>query len=225
MVKTHNVLIIDDHPLISDSYKDAFLDVSTKNEHIEFNIDIANNCDIADEKIKIASLGDGLDIVFLDIRLPPSSDKKILSGEDLGIKIRKMIPSAKIIIATTFNDNYRIHSIYDSINPDGFLIKNDITDKDVVNAIRAVIIDNPYYSTTVVKLMRKHISNSFRVDPTDRQILYQLSIGTKMKDLPGIIHLSMAAIEKRKRILKEQFNIEGQEDKVLIAIAKEKGFI
>ena len=225
MVKTHNVLIIDDHPLISDSYKDAFLDVSTKNEHIEFNIDIANNCDIADEKIKIASLGDGLDIVFLDIRLPPSSDKKILSGEDLGIKIRKMIPSTKIIIATTFNDNYRIHSIYDSIKPDGFLIKNDITDKDVVNAIRAVIIDNPYYSTTVVKLMRKHISNSFRVDPTDRQILYQLSIGTKMKDLPGIIHLSMAAIEKRKRILKEQFNIEGQEDKVLIAIAKEKGFI
>lgn len=225
MVKTHNVLIIDDHPLISDSYKDAFLDVSTKNEHIEFNIDIANNCDIADEKIKIASLGDGLDIVFLDIRLPPSSDKKILSGEDLGIKIRKMIPSTKIIIATTFNDNYRIHSIYESINPDGFLIKNDITDKDVVNAIRAVIIDNPYYSTTVVKLMRKHMSNSFRVDPTDRQILYQLSIGTKMKDLPGIIHLSMAAIEKRKRILKEQFNIEGQEDKVLIAIAKEKGFI
>jgi len=225
MVKTHNVLIIDDHPLISDSYKDAFLDVSTKNEHIEFNIDIANNCDIADEKIKTASLGDGLDIVFLDIRLPPSSDKKILSGEDLGIKIRKMIPSTKIIIATTFNDNYRIHSIYESINPDGFLIKNDITDKDVVNAIQAVIIDNPYYSTTVVKLMRKHMSNSFRVDPTDRQILYQLSIGTKMKDLPGIIHLSMAAIEKRKRILKEQFNIEGQEDKVLIAIAKEKGFI
>lgn len=225
MVKTHNVLIIDDHPLISDSYKDAFLDVSTKDENIEFNIDIAKNCDIADEKIKTASLGDGLDIVFLDIRLPPSSDKKILSGEDLGIKIRKLIPSAKIIIATTFNDNYRIHSIYDSINPDGFLIKNDITDKDVVKAIKAVIIDNPYYSTTVVKLMRKHMSNSFRVDPTDRQILYQLSIGTKMKDLPGIIHLSMAAIEKRKRILKEQFNIEGQEDKVLIAIAKEKGFI
>ena len=225
MVKTHNVLIIDDHPLISDSYKDAFLDVSTKDEQIEFSIDIANNCDIADEKIKIASLGDGLDIVFLDIRLPPSSDKKILSGEDLGIKIRKMIPGAKIIIATTFNDNYRIHSIYESINPDGFLIKNDITDKDVVMAIKAVIIDNPYYSTTVVKLMRKHMSNSFRIDSYDRQMLYQLSIGTKMKDLPGIIHLSMAAIEKRKRILKEHFNIEGQEDKVLIAIAKEKGFI
>jgi len=225
MVKTHNVLIIDDHPLISNAYKDAFLEVSSKDSHIEFNIDIANNCDIANEKIIAASLLKGLDIVFLDIRLPPSMDRKILSGEDLGIKIREILPNTKIIIATTFNDNYRIHSICDSIDPDGFLIKNDITEKDIVKSIKEIIADNPYFSTTVVKLMRKHMSNSFRIDSVDRQILYQLSIGTKMKDLPDIIHLSIAAIEKRKRILKEHFNIEGQEDKVLIAIAKEKGFI
>ena len=66
-----------------------------------------------------------MDIVFLDIKLPPSKDGKILSGEDLGIKINQLLPDTKIIISTTFNDNYRIHNILENINPDGFLIKND----------------------------------------------------------------------------------------------------
>ena len=46
-----------------------------------------------------------------------------------------------------------------------------------------------------------------------------------MKDLPNIVPLSIAGIEKRKRILKQVFDVEDQGDKALILRAKELGFI
>ena len=163
--------------------------------------------------------------MFLDIRLPPSETNKMLSGEDLGIKIRERIPKAKIIISTTFNDNYRIHSIFRSINPEGFLIKNDITPQELVVGIETIMEDPPYYSKTVTKLLRKKISQEFILDNIDRELLYELSIGTKMKDLPNIIPLSIAGVERRKRHLKEVFDIREKGDRALVLAAKEKGFI
>lgn len=222
----YSVLIIDDHPLISEAYKAAFKHFAEKNENIQFSIDIAPNCDTGYEIIRDFSTNNkNLDIVFLDIKLPPSKDGKFLSGEDLGLKIINVLPDTKIVVSTTFNDNYRVHSIFKSLNPDGFLIKNDITPKELIASIHTIINDPPYYSKSVIKLLRKQVSNDFLLDNIDRKLLYELSIGTRMKDLPAILPLSIAGIEKRKRHLKQIFNIKSVEDKELLIRAKEKGFI
>lgn len=222
--KKYNVLLIDDHPLISEAYKSAFNHISKNDETYSFSIDMAHDCDTAIQKIKEYTKSDErLEVVFLDISLPPSQDGKILSGEDLGLKLNELLPDTKIIISTTFNDNYRIHSIFRNINPDGFLIKNDITSQELVTAILNVLTDPPYYSKTVMKLLRKQVSSEFLLDNIDRKILFELSIGTRMKDLSEIVHLSIPGIEKRKRHLKQIFDI--QEDRDLILVAKEKGFI
>jgi DNA-binding NarL/FixJ family response regulator len=161
----------------------------------------------------------------LDIRIPPSADGKMLSGEDLGIYINKVSPDTKIVVSTTLNDNYRVHNILKTINPDGFLIKNDINAQELIDAINSVITDPPYYSKSVIKLLRKQVSTDYLLDGTDRKLLYEISIGTRTKDLPDILPLSIAGIEKRKRQLKKAFNTETDEDKELIMKAKEKGFL
>ena len=216
------VLIIDDHPLIAEVYENALLNLATKNNTHEFTITIVNTCDKAIEHIRKAT---AIDLVFLDINLPKSTDEQFLSGEDLGIEIRKLLPKTKIIVSTTYNDNYRIHNILKSINPDGFLIKNDINRKDLVTAIETVLEGTPSFSKTVLNILRTHINHDFFVDKIDRDILYELSIGTKMIDLPSVIPLSKGGIESRKRKLKENFNIENEDDKALVQLAKEKGFI
>jgi len=168
---------------------------------------------------------DSWDLVFLDIRLPASKDRRILSGEDLGEMIRENHPLAKIIVATTFNDNYRIQNIFKSLNPEGFLIKNDLDPKELVSAIIKIMQGGVHYSQTVSNLMRIKMHRNINIDKKDRQILFELSLGTKMKDLPNIVPLSIAGIEKRKRILKEIFDVEDQGDKALILKARELGFI
>ena len=225
MTRKNKVLIIDDHPLICDAYRSALHEVMMENENIQMHIESAPNCDMAREKISNTWTRSGWDLVFLDIRLPASSDRKILSGEDLGEMIRKKHPLAKIIVATTFNDNYRIQNIYRSLKPEGFLIKNDLDPKELVSAIVKILQGGVHYSNTVSTLMGKSFSNEILIDKIDRQMLYELSIGTKTKDLPNIVPLSIAGIEKRKRILKRIFDVEDQGDKALITKAREKGFI
>lgn len=219
------VLIIEDHPLITEAYKKAFSQISLKNPQLSFIISTANNCDEAYLKINDASKQQGFDIIILDIKLPPSKEGILLSGEDLGLKIIELLPDSKIVVSTTFNDNYRINSIFKSLNPEGFLIKNDLNPRELVLAIESIIEGRPYYSKSVIELMRKLTTNDFLIDAIDRKLLYELSKGTKMSQLPEIIPLSISALEKRKRVLKEIFNLADKEDRDLFRIAEEKGFI
>jgi len=224
MTKAYNILIVDDHPLIVDAYKTALALVNLSFDDLEFKIDTAIDCDTAYLKILEARKNYGIDLVLLDIKLPPSKDDKILSGEDLSVKIKQLLDKVKIIVSTSFNENHRVNSIFKNINPDGFLIKNDVGPEEIVAAIKKVITDPPYYSKTVVKMLRKFILNDIVIDELDRHLLFELSIGTKMKDLPKVLPLSLAAIERRKRQLKVVFNVK-KDDRELIIKAKDKGFI
>ena len=212
--------------MISNSYKSALESIQSNDENVIFNIiGVVRNCDDALEIILKSSNNRGIDIVFLDIQLPSSKNRKILSGEDLGFKIKEFLPKSKIIVSTMFNDNYRIINIFRSLNPAGFLIKNDLSPDVLVAAIEKILISPPYYSNSVLAAIRKQIANRDMIDEIDRKLLYELSLGAKMKDLPKLIPLSMAGLEKRKRHLKEIFDVNNLDDRALIIIAKEKGFI
>jgi DNA-binding NarL/FixJ family response regulator len=223
-MKNIDVLIIDDHPIIASSYKNALSKI--KKDSGLYNFITTEVVSIDSALIQINKKPTSFyDIVFLDMKLPKSENGKYLSGEDLGLEIREISPKSKIIVATTYNDNYRIESILKSLNPDGFLIKNDMQPKDLIKGIIEVIEEPPHYSKTVRKLIRKHITSDFVLDKIDRQILHELSNGTKMSELPDIISMSISGIERRKRLLKEVFNITNKDDRALIEIAREKGFI
>ncbi|WP_338731542.1 response regulator [Mangrovimonas cancribranchiae] len=223
-MKDINVLIVDDHPIIASSYKNALSKI--KKETGLYNFITTEVVSIDDALIQInKNPSSFFDIIFLDIKLPKSKDGKYLSGEDLGLRIKEISPKTKIIVLTTYNDNYRIDSILKSLNPDGFLIKNDMQPKDLIKGIIEVIEEPPHYSKTVRKLIRKHITSDFVLDKIDRLILHELSNGTKMSELPNVISMSISGIERRKRLLKEVFNIAGKDDRILVKIAREKGFI
>ncbi|AUP79680.1 response regulator [Flavivirga eckloniae] len=224
MTKAHNVLIIDDHIAIIESYERAFSYLSSNADFV-FEIDTATSCDNALLKIEKSLKSDPYDLIFLDISLPPSKDGKILCGEDLGKRIRQLLSDTRIIVSTHHNNNYRINNIFNSINPEGFLIKSEAGFSNFVDAIKAILNNSPYYTKTVLELLRKSLMNNFNLDETDRQLLYELSKGTKMKDLPNTINLSIGGIERRKRLLKQTFNTTRESDLVLIKAAQEYGFL
>jgi DNA-binding NarL/FixJ family response regulator len=224
MQETIRILMTDDHPMIIEGYQNTLL--ATKKDSQDLKIDIANSCD---ESIKFmnraVSIENPYDILFMDISLPPSSDGKYTSGEDLAIYARTIMPKAKIVILTMFNESYRIHNIVKTIDPEGFLIKSDLTSKELASAFQAVINNPPFYSGTINSMIRKTISNDIVVDEVNRKILHLLSQGIKTKNLIEHINLSMSAIEKRKKHLKELFFVEDGSDETLLNEARNKGFV
>jgi DNA-binding NarL/FixJ family response regulator len=77
----------------------------------------------------------------------------------------------------------------------------------------------------VIKLISQVQYGDINVDSFDKQILYHLSKGTKTKDIPAFIPLSLNAVEKRKMNLKELLNITSGSDIDLIREAKNKGLL
>ncbi len=218
-----HILMVDDHPIIIEGYQNTLM--ATKKEDQTLVIDTANTCDAANLLMERAADERPYDVCFFDISLPPSSDGKITSGEDLAKIAKNILPNAKIIILTMFNESYRIHSIVKEINPDGFLIKSDLTSSELAEAFHHILIDPPYYSSTVTNYLNKSVINEIYVDEVNRKILHLLAQGMKTRSLPEHINLSMSAIEKRKNQLKLLFSISDGKDESLIMEARKKGFL
>jgi DNA-binding NarL/FixJ family response regulator len=124
-----------------------------------------------------------------------------------------------------FNESFRIHNIIKNIDPEGFLIKSDLTSSELASAFQAVLNNPPFYSGTVNSFIRKSITSDIVIDDKNRKILYLLSQGVKTKNLASHLDISLSAVEKRKKQLKELFDIEDGQDESLLNIARKKGFI
>ncbi len=224
MSDTIRILMIDDHPMIIEGYQNTLQ--FTKKESQILDIDIANNCDEAvafmDKSVKTSR---PYQVLFVDISLPPSKDGLMNSGEDLAIYARKILPKARVIILTMFDESYRIHNIIKTINPEGFLIKSDLTSSELASAFQAVLHNPPFYSGTVNSHLRKTNESDIVIDDKNRKILYLLSQGAKNKSLAAHLEISLSAIEKRKKQLKEIFLIDDGQDETLIKEARKRGFI
>ncbi len=218
------ILMIDDHPMIIEGYQNTLLFTKKENQILE--IDIANNCDEA-----IAFMDKAVEketpyhVLFVDISLPPSKDGLMTSGEDLASYARKVLPNAKIIILTMFNESFRIHNIIKTIDPEGFLIKSDLTSSELASAFQAVLNNPPFYSGTVNSFIRKAISSDIVIDEKNRKILHLLSQGVKTKNLVQHLDISLSAIEKRKKQLREIFEVNDGQDETLLNAARDRGFV
>ena len=217
------ILMVDDHPIIIEGYQNTLM--ATKKEDQILHIETANDCDTANVLLRRAANEKPFDICFFDISLPSSSDGKLKSGEDLATLTRTIMRHAKIVILTMFNESFRVHSIIKKINPDGFLIKSDLTSIELAEAFQHILSEPPYYSSTVSNFLKKSIITDIHVDDINRKILHLLSQGVRTITLREHINLSMSAIEKRKRHLKELFAIDDGKDETLIEKARKKGFL
>lgn len=218
------VLMVDDHPLIVEGYRNILLELDDHENKVV--LQTANDLQKAYDKINISlNTGNLFDLIFLDVNLPEYAEQKIYSGEDLALYIRKVSSSSKIIFLTMLNENFRLYNLMKNVGPEGLLVKSDVGSKDLKTAFKDVLSNKVSYSDTVLKLMRKQLTNDFALDQFDRQILFQLSLGVQTKKLPEVIPLSLAAIEKRKRNLKDLFELDKEGDLILIMKAKQFGFL
>ncbi|TXD83467.1 response regulator transcription factor [Subsaximicrobium wynnwilliamsii] len=220
-MKLTRVLLVDDHPIIVESYRNSIKAYEFQNKGHEFTVDSALGCESALVLINKKEY----DIAFLDIRLPASKDGKYKCGEDLAKLIKSKHEATKIIIITGHYDALLLGKLLQNLNPDGLLFKGDVGSQMVSNALTSVLTNYPFYSPTVLNLLRKKMSSDIVLNKNDKLLLYELAKGTKTKDLIKCLPLSIGGVESRKRYLKGLFETKGKDDSELIIAAKKKGFI
>jgi DNA-binding NarL/FixJ family response regulator len=218
----NNILIVDDHPFIIEGYKNAITRYNPKD--FEFLISQAKDCESAYNIITDPDTT-VFDIAFLDISMPPYEEKGIYNGEDLAKLISEYMPSCKIILLTMYTELLKIKTIIKTINPRGLVIKNDLTFDELLFAFDKVIKGKTYYSESVLKMLSLSEEDTIEIDQFDKQILFHLSKGTKLNEIPQYIPISLGAIERRKMNLKQLLKVEEGSDIELVREAKNRGLL
>jgi len=217
-----NLLLVDDHPITIDGY----VNILTNHNDTPIAFTTAYSCEEAFLKITNRFLSQKtFDLAFLDISLPPYEIKNIQNGIDVGSLIRQYFPDCKIILLTMHSETLLIHNAIKKINPEGFILKNDINANSLVTAYLSIMQGQKFYSSTISKVLSQAILKKLNFDAIDCQILELISKKIKTKDMPEHLDLSLSAVEKRKAAIKNKLLKDTGSNKEIIEEAEKLGLI
>jgi DNA-binding NarL/FixJ family response regulator len=140
--KKLNIIITDDHPIVTTSLKEmfgTFLNI--------VNIDIANNGDELLNLLKKRIV----DIVILDINMPGKD------GIELASIIRTNYKNTKIMILSSFISSEYVNQCYE-VKVDAFINKSSSTN-EIIEGINQVIKGEKYYSNDIKDILLNNLIN------------------------------------------------------------------
>lgn len=222
-MKTVRILAVDDHEMTTLGYKYILEDAEF--EDLTVKVEIAKSFDAGKEKIEFSAKSLRYDIILLDIQLFPSDSKDPRSGVDLGLLARKVVPHSKIVFMSSFSDNYRINNIFQTVDPEGYMVKSEIDELSLKAMVETVVRQPPYYTAGALAAIRRRMSNDIILDKQDEKILYHLYKGVHTRDIAPLIASTNTTVETRKRQLKSIFGVKNGNDLALIEQAKKRGFL
>lgn len=219
---TMNILLVDDHPMTLDGFKNALLklDFISSESTISANL----NCKDAYDAIANASQNQTpFDLAIFDMDLPPYPEKAIFSGSDLVLLLQKEMPNCKTIIITAHTEILILYNIVKKTRPDAFLIKNEVDSDNFQQIIVEILQGKRYLSPIVKEGISEVLKKELLVEDKNRQILLYLHNGYKANELTTILNLSNGAIQKRIAKMKTAFEVT--DDSNLIKEALKQGFV
>ena len=149
MKKIVQLLMVDDHPFILQAYKNTLN--GFKKEEYEIICTEANSGESGYEAIEKSLIN--YDIAFFDITIPSYTEKGIESGVDLALLMRKKMPDCKIILLTMHSEKLKFKYFFDTVKPQGLIIKSDLSFEELLLAFDKVLNGGTYLSETVLQMM------------------------------------------------------------------------
>ena len=190
----------------------------------------AKYCDDALLKIKKAYLDkEPYQLLISDLSFKVDHRKNALnSGEELIAAVKQLFPEIKIIAFSIEDKSYRIKSLFDKYEIDGFVMKGRNSIAELKKAVKTVYLDSQrYLSPELNYILQDKTVNE--IDNYDIQLIKYLSIGVTQENMEftlkeaGITPNSKSTIEKRINKLKIYFKANNTTH--LVAIAKDLGLV
>lgn len=204
------ILIVEDHPIVSESLVRLFSDPS-------LNI----NCVAAANGNKgLAFLnGNSFDLIILDIHLPD------ITGVEFCKAAKARFPVIKIVAVTTLAQRHIVEQMLDA-GVDGFILKTSDTE-DIVNGVLQVLNTGQLYLGRGVKELIKGISvnNSDlpMITRRESEILKLIADGLTNQEIGEKLFISPLTVDTHRKNLLLKFN--ARNTAILIKTAVSKGYI
>jgi len=159
------------------------------------------------------------DLTLLDYGLPD------MDGLETTRRIVEIDPRLKVLILTMYaNEEYATRLI--QAGAKGFLVKAASTD-ELLNAIRKVLNNGVYVSSSIMEKMVTRAGNPQNVTPesalSDRemQVLLSLARGATTREVAAALALSISTVETYRSRILEKLNLRNNSDMTRFAIRRE----
>lgn len=210
---TIRILIVDDHPLVSDG-------VSTMVKDVVY-LEVIGTCKSGKETLEFLS-GNEPDIILLDISLPD------IYGLDLCSQVRKNNKTIKIIGLTSTNEAGIITQFL-ARGGNGYLLKN-MEREELIAAIDDVLNDKIFLSKAAnQKILEQYhtVNDALKSTPVltrrEKEILQLLYDGLTGPQIAEKLFLSPLTIETHRKNLMQKLNVNSTQ--LMLRYAKDNKMI
>jgi DNA-binding NarL/FixJ family response regulator len=212
-----NVLLVDDHIIVRQGVRALLV--------AENDLTIVAEAQTGREAVQLA-ITHQPDIVVMDLAMPR------LNGCEATRQLVKMIPTAKVVVLSTYSDDEHLHQAL-AAGAAAYLLKQTAA-ADLVQAIREVRKGNAYFSPAIAKRLREQTSTppspdapvkaaKLELTPREAEVLQLIAEGFANKQIAGELGLSVKTVEKHRQQVMYKLNIHDIAG--LVRHAVEKGII
>lgn len=165
-----------------------------------------------------------LDLVLVDYNLGKGDiDRTITNGVEFVHYFKHKFPKAQVILVTGHEGTLVLYTIHKKIVPQALLLKVDVTEDLLKQAVQAVCSGERLYSYHANEALKGIYKKEALLQEQNVQILLLLDKGFKIKEISEVLFLSESAVNKRIAGLKQTFDV--LDNGGLVRKVKEEGFI
>lgn len=161
-----------------------------------------------------------LDLAIITCEFLGVSDKKLETGLDCAVWIKRNIPYCKVILLTENEKALVLYEMYKTTKADALLVKSDFTKKVFFDLVTTNTYALPYLSPLVKRAIQNMVKNASLLDSKNRRIIALLSNGYRMNQLDQELLLSKSAIQKRVSKLLVVFKVKNYQELLTVLRAR-----
>jgi DNA-binding NarL/FixJ family response regulator len=155
------------------------------------------------------------DIVILDISMP------LLNGIDTARQLKKICPTAKIIIVTMHSGSDYVRAAFEA-GASAYVLKGSAVD-ELELAIQAVLGGHSYITPLITKeVVGVYLSTTSEkqkgLTPRQREVLQFLAEGRTAKEIANLLHITSRTVEFHKTQIMEHLNLKTTADLIKYAL-------
>jgi len=212
-----SVLLVDDHNIVRQGLRALLI--------AEGDMTIVAEAQTGREAVQLAAKLHP-EVVVMDLAMP------LLNGWEATRQIVKALPSARIVVLSTYGDDDHIQQAI-AAGAAAYLLKQTAA-ADLVKAIREVKKGNAYFSPAIAKRLREQTcrssvngasmpTNEPDLTPREAEVLQLIAEGFANKQIAAELGLSVKTVEKHRQQLMHKLNIKDIAG--LVRHAADKGII
>ncbi len=208
------VLLADDHTLVRQGLRSLLM--------AEPDIEVVAEAETGRQAVQMAKKYMP-HVVVMDIAMP------LLNGFEATRQIVHEIPSARVIILSSYSDDEYVEQLTDA-GAIGYLLKQTAAN-EVIKAIREAKNGNAYFSPSVSRRMLEHYRRAFvngqpvkkvseSLTSREREVIQLIAEGNTNKQIAGVLCISVKTVEKHRQQVMNRLNIHDIAGLTRYAMAK-----